>query len=455
MPPDDADRSGLLRVAPRDDSSIGRAEPGARPLDLREVARLVDHGKLLTLTAEAAAIGIHIALLFSTWGHPRLVWLQLILWLVPAIANPLVPLLFPIMGPERAALARNVFNHLLHLPLGICLGWPLPVWLFLPFFTALAAVPPARRVFSRTLVQIISFDVVALCTGARWQDALLFTGISVFFYLITSSYLSLLGNLLAERDQTLHELRAAQQRVIKQEKMASIGQVAAGVAHEINNPMCFVTANVEAMLLDLQAGALSEEHCREYREDILPETLDGIRRVNAIVDDLRRFARGEPEQFVPLDLTGEIHAAVRMARSQLRPGQELIVELPERLDVVGSPRQLCQAILNLVMNALQALPAHAPGKVELSARTKNGTVEVAIRDNGSGMTEETKQRLFEPFFSTKARLGQGLGLGLSVVYGIVKAHAGTIEVESVLGRGTCFRIRLPDAASTAAAIAAA
>jgi signal transduction histidine kinase len=123
------------------------------------------------------------------------------------------------------------------------------------------------------------------------------------------------------------------------------------------------------------------------------------------------------------------------------------VELPPRLDVVGSPRQLCQVVLNLLMNGLQALPG--AGKVEVSARVKAGRVEVAVRDSGAGMDEATRQRLFEPFFSTKGR--GGLGLGLSVVYGIVKAHGGTIEVESVLGRGTCFRFRLPSASAAPAA----
>jgi signal transduction histidine kinase len=199
---------------------------------------------------------------------------------------------------------------------------------------------------------------------------------------------------------------------------------------------------VETLLEDLKHEPELPPTLVEFRDEVLPDTIDGIRRVNSIVGDLRRFARGEPEHFVPYDLTAEISAAARMARTQMKPDQILEVDVPTSIEMVGSPRQICQVVLNLIMNALQALPGR--GKVSLSAATvEGGAVEVSVRDNGSGMSEETRRRLFEPFFTTKAREGLGLGLGLSVVYGIVKAHGGSIDVESALGRGSCFRMRLP------------
>lgn len=409
-------------------------------------ARTLQRTKRVLVTAQIFACAIHTVVLLSMRGTGHIPILMFI-WALGAAGNILIPGYgMPNLGIERAEAWRLVFNLAIHLPLALICEWNLASWLWLPFLAAFASTPSARYADARLAILILAYNVAGGLTGARWQDMLLFSGLCVFLYAVIYAYLELANTLLRQRDSALRELREVQKTVIAQEKMASVGQLAAGVAHEINNPMCFVTANVETLLDDLQAQGDLPPYLIEYRDEILPETVDGIRRVNSIVDDLRRFARGEPEHFERFDLTSEISAAVRMARTQMKPGQALDLDVAPALDITGSPRQICQVVLNLIVNGLQAIPPD--GKVRVAAAPCGDSVEIVISDNGSGMSEETKRRLFEPFFTTKAR--SGIGLGLAVVHGIVKAHGGSIDVESELGEGSRFRMRLPRETARAA-----
>jgi signal transduction histidine kinase len=407
----------------------------------------MQRAKHIILTAQIFALALHTAVLLTMRHSDVMGWL-VALWALSATGNMIIPLyVLPRLGYERAENWRMAFNIASHLPIPLLCNWNIPSWLFVPFLTALSTTPPALYVLPRVLSLLLSFSVAAALTGGRWQDTLVFTSLSLFFHFVLVAYLEVTSNFLRERDRALRELHAAQQQSIAQEKMASVGQLAAGVAHEINNPMCFVTANVQALLEDLRDLPELPSLLAEYRDEILPETIDGIKRVNSIVDDLRRFARGEPDRFQPFDLTSEISAAVRMARTQMKPGQALDLDVPPALAITGSARQICQVVLNLIVNSLQALPER--GHVHVVATEQPDCIEVVISDTGAGMTEETKRRLFEPFFTTKAR--QGLGLGLSVVHSIVTAHGGSIEVESTLGRGSRFRMKLPRQSAVASA----
>jgi signal transduction histidine kinase len=240
-------------------------------------------------------------------------------------------------------------------------------------------------------------------------------------------------------ERTHQELRQLHQRAIEQERLSSLGLMAASVAHEINNPMSYVTSNVDSMLRDLRDEQNLSDLMKEYVTDVLPDTLAGIKRVNAIVSDLRRFSRGGFEGYTDYDFNAEVQAALRIAQLQL--GHVRVEqELAEVGSVVGRPRQLVQVLVNLLVNAGQATPAG--GVVRLVTRREGAQVRVEVRDTGTGMSEETKAHLFQPFFTTKPP-GLGTGLGLSVVHGIIRAHGGRIEVESELGKGTCFILHLP------------
>ena len=250
-----------------------------------------------------------------------------------------------------------------------------------------------------------------------------------------------LARTIEELELAHKQLADAQQRLIAGEKLSSLGLLAAGVAHEINNPMAFITANVSALARDLDELCTDSDLRVEYAHEVLPATLDGIRRVNAIVGDLRRFARGDQEVFVEYDLNAEIAAALRIAHPQLTKRQaRLDLSLGALPPVHGLPRQVMQVVLNLVVNAAQAGP---PGSsIRIASWATSDEVAIKVQDTGVGMNAETVAKLFQPFFTTKPA-GEGTGLGLALVHGIVSRHSGRIEVESSPGRGTAFTVWLP------------
>jgi signal transduction histidine kinase len=229
------------------------------------------------------------------------------------------------------------------------------------------------------------------------------------------------------------------QHALEHEKFSSLGMMAAGVAHEINNPMSFVTSNVNLLLKDLKQQPSLPAPLKEYVDEVLPETLEGIRRVNAIVGDLRRFARGDAEALVEYDLNEEVRSALRAVEGHLGHCR-VELALGEVGRLMGRPQQIVQALVNLLVNAGQATPAG--GQVLISTRQQGEKLCVEIRDTGAGMAPETLRNLFRPFFTTRPH-GAGIGLGLAVVHGIITAHGGHIEVTSQPGQGSAFTVYLP------------
>ena len=222
--------------------------------------------------------------------------------------------------------------------------------------------------------------------------------------------------------------------------------MAAGVAHELNNPMTFVSSNVELFKEDLVKGPIDAGLRREYLDDILPATDEGIRRVISIVGDLRRFARGDAEQRIEFDLNEEVRTALRMCERALED-RRLVVALGVLPPMAGNPREVAQVTINLVVNAAQA--ARSGGLIRVETESVREELILRVSDDGAGMTAAVKARVFEPFFTTKPE-GQGTGLGLAVVHGIVRAHGGSVRVESEPGKGSRFEVRFPVALGSAA-----
>jgi signal transduction histidine kinase len=276
---------------------------------------------------------------------------------------------------------------------------------------------------------------------------------------------------IEERSQ---ELSQTQAQLIQSDKMASIGQLAAGVAHEINNPMGFIYSNLESarsfftVLQELiekysQATALLEgggtpdcknllEEIRDFREkknldlimdefkDLIEESLEGAERVRKIVKDLKTFSHVDEEEWKYTDINECLESTLNIAWNEIKYKADVNKDYGDLPELKCNSMQLNQAFLNILVNAAQAI--EEKGTISIKTCADNGGVSIEISDTGEGMSREAQSRIFEPFYTTK-EVGKGTGLGLSMVYDIIKKHKGTITVESEVGKGTTFVITIP------------
>lgn len=264
------------------------------------------------------------------------------------------------------------------------------------------------------------------------------------------------------------DLKRTQQQLLHSEKMASLGRLVAGVAHELNNPISFVLGNVLA--LQRYAGRLQTyletvhscdgkrtpeiDHLRrELRIDrilqdmtpLLDGMIEGAERTRDIVDGLKRFSAIDRNADEPFNFTEVVERAVRWVTRSGMPGLRVQSDLPPELPVVGSSGQMQQVIMNIVQNACDAVFGEArtrPPVLEIVAQVHEGQVQLCFADNGPGISEANLARLFDPFFTTKP-VGQGTGLGLSISYGIVERHGGKLEAANRPEGGALFTLSLP------------
>jgi len=242
-----------------------------------------------------------------------------------------------------------------------------------------------------------------------------------------------IGQVLSVRNLT-DERRIAEQ-LRQSEKLAALGELVAGVAHELNNPLAGISAFAQ-LLLEEELNADQRESARLIKRE--------ADRAVGVIRDLLLFSRKAGPSTMPIDINGLVQLTLRLRAYSLRSSgvqveTHLDMDLPE---VSGDDQKLQQVILNLIVNAEYAMRRTSTKRLIIRTAREGDTVVTEVVDTGAGMSEETLQRVFEPFFTTKPA-GEGTGLGLSVSYGIVEAHGGTITVESVQGRGTAFRILLP------------
>jgi PAS domain S-box-containing protein len=277
---------------------------------------------------------------------------------------------------------------------------------------------------------------------------------------------------MARSEREAHEaLKKAQSQLVQSEKLASLGQLVAGVAHEINNPLSFVGNNVAVLqrevraLRDLlalyqEAEALLAEYrpelagrIRDLAEQVdlnymlgnldglMARSRDGLKRIHQIVKDLRDFARLDESDLHEVDLNAGIASTINIIQGQAKKQQvALEMDLSPLPGVTCYPAKINQVVLNLLSNALDA--CSAGGKVTVGTRANGDGVEILVTDTGSGIDPAIREKIFDPFFTTKPQ-GKGTGLGLSISYGIVQMHGGTIDFESTPGEGTRFWVRLP------------
>ncbi len=245
------------------------------------------------------------------------------------------------------------------------------------------------------------------------------------------------------RDVT--ERREMERKLAFADRMASIGTLATGVAHEINNPLAYILSNLRSAsdaLRDVEA-VVPPDWLAGMRE-MMGEALEGAERVRGIVNNLHAFAFPS-ERVGSVDVHKVLDLAINLARSEIRYRATLVKDYGEISPVQGDASHLAQVALNLLINAAQAIPEGRPGENELRVRTRmnaSDRVEIEIRDTGCGVAPEIQRRIFEPFFTTKP-VGKGTGLGLSICHGIVSSMGGEITVDSEVGKGSTFRVVLP------------
>lgn len=270
------------------------------------------------------------------------------------------------------------------------------------------------------------------------------------------------------------ELHAAQSRILQQEKMASVGQLAAGVAHEINNPIGFIISNLNtlkkyvARLIDFQliqqealgkfAGiapetgrniltevekqrkALKIELMTEDLEPLIQESLEGGDRVKRIVQNLKSFARVDDQEDIMANINEGMESTLNIIWNELKYKATVTKKYGEIPQVLCNPGQLNQVFMNLLINAGHAIDTK--GEITIQSWAAEGRIFVSISDTGSGIPEQQLSRIFEPFFTTK-KAGKGTGLGLSISNEIVRNHGGEIRVESEPGKGSTFTVSIP------------
>jgi signal transduction histidine kinase len=257
----------------------------------------------------------------------------------------------------------------------------------------------------------------------------------------------------ARVEERTRELRDTQAQLMQSEKMRTLGQLVAGVAHELNNPIGFVHANLK--LLDEYVAKLSRQQAegadttrtREAILKLLARSREGTERVTKIVADLRAFSRMDQGELAEADLNDEIERTLTLMEPRCKNCIEVERDFADLPRVRCHAGQLNQVFLNLLMNACDAIGDR--GRISVRTRYEQGSVRLEFEDSGPGIAADVRDRIFEPFFTTKP-VGQGTGLGLSLTHGIVERHGGRIWVESDPGFGTRFVIELPVAGAPAA-----
>jgi two-component system, NtrC family, sensor kinase len=246
------------------------------------------------------------------------------------------------------------------------------------------------------------------------------------------------------------ERKEMQERLIVSDRLQSMGVLAAGIAHEINNPLTYVVSNLNLLAFDvanlgdllrqLPEGVERLERLRERLRD----AEEGSGRIRAIVRDVMSFARVDEVYRAPVDLRRVIELAANMATAEIRTRARMVMDLGETPPVEGSESRLSQVLLNLLINAAQAITGDDPDANEIRIVSRvddSGRVVLEVHDTGSGIPAAIRSHIFDPFFTTKP-VGVGTGLGLAICYSIVTGMGGHIEVESEPGRGSIFRVFL-------------
>ena len=297
-----------------------------------------------------------------------------------------------------------------------------------------------------------------------WQDTLILP-ISIFSNNSGEGYISLRTDITNIKNENLslqmkaatmdEKLHKAEDMLLHSEKMCSLGTIAAGIAHEINNPISFIGSNLNKIqeYFDVLSEVVTDhgvhtqnrnddvEYILTDYKDLISETQDGVRRVKNIASDLKSFSHKSNDEFAPTNINNCIETALNLAKNELKYKIEVRKSFAENLpETLCVESQISQVLLNLFINASHAIDTK--GILAITTKADANNIYISIKDNGKGMDKETQKCIFEPFFTTKP-VGKGTGLGLSISHDIIKRHNGLISVRSEEGNGTEFVIQIP------------
>lgn len=276
-----------------------------------------------------------------------------------------------------------------------------------------------------------------------------------------------------ELEEAYQQLKNQQAQLLHQEKLASIGQLAAGIAHEINNPVGFIKSNLASLeqytanifeIISLYKSLFSSlntdkdsvqsikseiegveesydlEYLLEDTPNLLKESLDGAERIIKIVNGLKGFSRIDSDKKEPLDVNECISNTIKLVENEIKFKANLTKDLNVVPKTMGFPGGLSQVVLNMLVNASQAIEKF--GEIGIATSVNESWIKIEIKDNGQGIEKEKLAKIFDAFYTTK-EIGVGTGLGLSISAGIIADHGGKVDVESELGKGSCFTISIP------------
>jgi two-component system, NtrC family, sensor kinase len=251
-----------------------------------------------------------------------------------------------------------------------------------------------------------------------------------------------------ELEETNRKLRETQAHLIQSEKMASLGQLVAGIAHEINNPLSFVINNifiVQQGLFQLAAatsGSVSPEVLPKVgkMQTRMNEMQEGTERVKGLVTKLRTFSRLDEGTYKTVNIHESIESVLLFLRHKMEDRIQIERRYGSTENLSCFAGELNQVLMNVVANAIDSI--EGPGKITITTSCENGNFTISVRDTGKGVPDHIRNKIFDPFFTTKA-VGEGTGLGLAISYGIVKAHNGSIQFSSKEGEGTEFSVKIP------------
>lgn len=334
--------------------------------------------------------------------------------------------------------------------------WPAIFSTLLPDITS-ALIQPVRIAQHLYAIVLLSRKTMAFDNGTK----VVLASYSSFI----ASYMSLFENqrLQAERDQLFAQQKRIEKSMMQQDKLAAIGQLAAGVAHELNNPLGFIYSNLNTFKVYMQKVKLfAENACAtspalkrladeqnlafviEDTFELIEESLTGARRSRDIISNLRTFSHPDDTSVAKVNLLELLESTLRIANTQIKRNAKLT--LTKEIDtafVNGNATQLSQVLLNLINNASQAIK-HQHGVIAVSIKRIQRWLTVKVVDNGCGIDQEALSHIFEPFFTTKD-VGHGTGLGLSISQAIIEQHSGCLALEQTSAEGSVFVISLPDA----------